>query len=120
MSGKAVEKARHQRREQHAAVGRVGDDAQRSLARGRECLRELAYLLDLDADGAGVRQHRLTRRGQEDPARGAPHELHADGFFEIGDGAADGDFGYAVGARGGGEAVELDDSRENRELGGGP
>ena len=83
-------------------------------------MRELAYLLDLDADGARVRQHGLTRRGQENPAGGALHELHADGFFEVRDGAADRDFGDAVGARGGGEAIELDDTRENGELGGGP
>ena len=73
-----------------------------------------------DANGACVRQHRLARGGQENPARGASHELHANGFFEIGDGAADGDFRDAVGARGGGEAVELDDTREYGELGCGP
>ena len=45
---------------------------------------------------------------------------HADGFFEVGDGATDGDLGHTVSAGGGGKAIELDDSRENGELGGGP
>ena len=117
---KAVEEARHQRRQQHAAIGRIGDHAQRSLARGREGLRELAYLLDLDADGARMRQHRLTGSGEENPPGRALHELQPDGFFEVGDGAADRDLGHAVGAGGGGKAIELDHSRENGELSGGP
>jgi hypothetical protein len=76
--------------------------------------------LDLDANGAGMRQHRLAGGGQENSPRGTTHELHADGFFEIGNGAADGDLGDAISARGGGEPVELDHSCENRELGGRP
>ena len=83
-------------------------------------MRELAYLLDLDADGARVRQHGFAGGGEEDPSRGALHELHAHGFFEVGDGAADRDLGHPVGTRGGGEAIELDDAREDGELSGGP
>src|SRR6185312_11917724 len=87
------------------AIGRIGHYAQRPLARGRECLRQLTYLLDLAADGACVWQHRLTRRGQENPARRATHELHADGLFQVCDGATDRDFRHLVGAGGGGESV---------------
>ena len=83
-------------------------------------MRELAYLLDLDADGARVRQHGFTGGGEKNSSGGALHELHADGFFEVGDGATDRDFRNAIGARGGGEAVELDHSREYGELSGGP
>ena len=83
-------------------------------------MRELAYLLDLDADGARVRQHGLAGGGEKNPSGRALHELHAHGFFEVGDGAADRDLRDAVGARGGGEAVELDHSREHGELSGGP
>ena len=83
-------------------------------------MRELAYLLDLDANGTCVRQHRLARRREEDPSCRASHELNADGFFQVGDGATDGDLGNAIGARGGREAVELDDAGEYGELGGRP
>ena len=89
-------------------------------SRGREGLRELAYLLDLDADGARVRQHGLAGGGEENSPGRTLHELHADGFFEVSDGATDRDLGHTVGARSGGKAIELDDSRENGELSGGP
>ena len=83
-------------------------------------MRELAYLLDLDADGTRVRQHGLAGGGEKNPSGRALHELHADGFFEIRDGATDRNFRDLVGARGGGEAVELDHSREHGELSWGP
>ena len=40
----------------------------------------------------------------------------AHGFFEVGDGAADGNLGHAVGAGGGGKAIEFDHARKDREL----
>jgi hypothetical protein len=67
-------------------------------------LRELAYLLDLDANGTRVRQHGLASGSEKNPSGSAPHELHADGFFEIRDGATDRNFRDLVGARCGGES----------------
>ena len=120
MSGKLSRNRGTSGAEQHPAVSRIGDHAQGSLARGREGLRELAYLLDLDADGARVRQHRFAGGGEENSPGRTPHELQPDGFFEVSDGAADRDLGHTVGAGSGGKAIELDHSRENGELSCGP
>ena len=117
-AAKAIELA--QRRQQDAAVGRIRDHAQRSARLVREGLGELADLLDLGTDRARVRQHRFTRGGEKNPASGTLHELHAHGFFEVGDRAADRDLGNAISTGGRGESIELDDSREDSELSSSP
>ena len=112
--GIALEKARHQRRDEQPAVALVDHDAQRGALGDR--LQRGACRLDFERDALAVPEDRSARRRQRDAPRGALEQAQPELPLQLRHRAADAHLGHLQAPGGGGESVQLHHAREDRHL----
>src|SRR6185437_10192398 len=115
-----LQEARHERSQEQAPVYRVGHDAKRS-ARRRMQLRDCRPRgVTFFSHASGMRIKQPSGRGEGKSPRRALEEPNPERLLQVGDCAAHRRFGDPQGARGGREAVEIDDLRQDSQLCGCP
>ncbi len=93
--GKAFEKARHEWREQHPAIGRVRHHAQRTGRRRMQPGDEHLRGIELINDPLGVGIDEQAGRRERNAARGALEHAHTQCLLQVRDGATHGRLGHA-------------------------
>jgi len=116
-SRERLEKTRHERREQDAAVGGIGDHAQRPPIGRLQSRDRAARGVGFLTHAPGMRIEQTSRRGQREATRGALEHAHPECLLEIRDRATDCSLRHPERPGRGREAVEIHNLRQHGELG---